>query len=79
MHYRATWQLIGEGGRVLGRGDLDGLHENQEDATAEILQHLQNYALHGAHEAGSGWWARRSSSADLEMRFRVEPRVTTSA
>jgi hypothetical protein len=77
MHYRATWRLVGAGQRVLGRGELDGVHDGQADAVAEILAQLQSFAVHGRDEQRNEWWAKRSSEADLELRFRVEPRTLT--
>ena len=74
MPYRATWWLTGAGQRVLSRGELDGVHNDQGDAVAEILTQLQSFAVSGRDEARNEWWARRTAEADIEMRFRVEER-----
>ena len=78
MPYRATWRLVGAGQRVLSRGDLDGVHERQEHAVAEILSQLQSFAVHGRDEQRNEWWGRRTTEADIEMRFRVEERGATT-
>jgi hypothetical protein len=74
MPYRATWRLVGAGQRVLSRGDLDGVHDRQGDAVAEILSQLHSFAVQGRDEQRNEWWARRTADADIEMRFRVEER-----
>jgi hypothetical protein len=78
MPYRASWRLMGPGQRVLGRGDLDGVHEDQDGAVTEILLHLQNFAVRGQDEQHGEWWGKHSREADLEMRFRVESRTVTA-
>jgi hypothetical protein len=60
------------------RGQLDGIHEHLGDARAEILAELVKFAIHGLCEGRCEWWARRSNEADMEMRFRVEPRTATT-
>ena len=78
MPYCASWRLVGAGGRVVDRGELDGIHEQHAEAVAEILLQLQNFAVRGRDEQRDEWWGKRSSSADMEMRFRVELRTATA-
>jgi hypothetical protein len=78
MPYRSCWRLIGTGGRVLQRGELDGLHDDEYGAIQEILSQLTNFAIHGRNEERNEWWAKRTPEADMEMRFRVEPRIATT-
>ena len=40
--------------------------------------HLPNFAVHGWNEDRKEWWAKRADEADIEMRFKVEPRSTTT-
>jgi hypothetical protein len=75
MPYRSCWRLIGTGERLLDKGELDGLHENEHGAVAEILVLLPTFAVHGWNEQRNEWWAKRTVDADIEMRFRVEPRM----
>ena len=78
MPYRAVWRLVGADQRVLSRGDLDGVYDRQEDAVAEILAQLQSFALNGRDDQRKEWWGRRTTEADMEMRFRVEERGATT-
>jgi hypothetical protein len=71
----ACWRLLGVGARLLDKGELDGLREREHDAQAEMLVQLSGFALHGRDEQRSEWWAKRTAAADMEMRFRVEPRL----
>jgi hypothetical protein len=77
MPYRGCWRLVGIGERLLDKGELDGLHEHEAGAVEEILMHLPNFAVHGWNAEQKEWWARKTDQADIEMRFRVELRVTT--
>ena len=77
MPYCASWRLLGRGDRVLDHGQLDGIHEHQDDARGETLSELDKFAIHGLCDKRDEWWARRSNDADLEMRFRIEPRTAT--
>lgn len=70
MPYRASWRLVGADGRILDRGDLDRVHEHRAEAITEILLQLENFALHGSDEHCTEWWAKRSSNASIETRFR---------
>jgi hypothetical protein len=62
---------------LLDKGELDGVHDHEEKAKAEILTQLSGFAVHGWNEKRSEWWAKRTAEADIEMRFRVEPRIAT--
>ena len=75
MPYRATWRLLGVAGKPLSRGELDGVHQSREEAAAEILLQLQNFAVHGRDEQRDEWWAKRTAEATLVMRFRIETRI----
>ena len=79
MPYCASWRLVGRGDRVLDHGRLDGIHERDADARAEILAELNKFAIHGQCDENDEWWARRSNGADIEIRFRVEPRTAPPA
>jgi len=78
MPYRGCWRLVGLDERLLDKGELDGWHDHEAGAVEEILMHLPNFAVHGWNAERKFWWAKRTAHADIEMRFRVEPRSTTS-
>jgi hypothetical protein len=78
MPFRVCWRLVGVGERLLSKGELDGVHDEHSEAKAEILRQLAGFAVHGLNEGRNEWWAKRTPEADIEMRFRVEPRIVTT-
>lgn len=79
MSYCICWRLIGIDERLLDKGELDGLHEHEADAIAEVLLQLSHFAVHGWNEDRKEWWAKRTDEADIEMRFRLELRSMTTS
>jgi hypothetical protein len=61
----------------LDKGELDGSHDHEGEAKAEILRQLAGFPVHGWNEERNEWWAKRTAAADIQMRFRVEPRIAT--
>ena len=78
MPYCVCWRLVGLDERLLDKGELDGMHDHEAAAVEEILMQLPNFAVHGCNAERKEWWAKRTDKADIEMRFRVEPRSATN-
>lgn len=72
MAYRVMWALLGQSGRWLDGGSLDGIHDTCGEAAAEVSAFISGYAEASRSEDGTHWIARRSADADLEVRVWIE-------
>ncbi len=71
MPYRATSAAVGAGQRVLSRGDLDGVHDDQGDAVAEILSQIVN----GRDEQRNEWWDGPPLTPRSKCAFALKKRA----
>jgi hypothetical protein len=72
MAYRVMWALLGQSGRCIDGGPMDGIHDTYGDAVAELSGLLRGYAEATRSGDGIYWIARRSADADLEVRVWIE-------
>jgi hypothetical protein len=72
MSYRVQWHLVGPSDRILDSGHMDGDHDNEEGAIAEIGSLLSTFNRAGRNDDAGYWWARRSADAELEIRMLVD-------
>jgi hypothetical protein len=71
MGYRLEWRLCGRGSALLDSGEMDRDFVDRRSALEGLKDLLLTFPIWGRVEADDYWWARRSSDADLEMRFTV--------
>jgi hypothetical protein len=71
MGYRLEWRLLGRGNALLDSGETDRAFADRRSALEALRELLLTFPVWGRVEADDYWWARRSSDADLEMRFTV--------
>ena len=71
MGHRLEWRLLGRENRLLDTGEIEGDFVDRRTALVALNGLLFTFPVWGRVEAEDYWWARRSSDADLEMRFSV--------
>ena len=71
MGHRLEWRLLGRDDRLLDAGEIEDNFADPRDALTALTTLLITFPVWGRVEASDYWWARRSSDADLEMRFIV--------